>query len=293
MPVSTLVLGASGRIGGPVARLLLDRGHGVVAGVRDPGSPAAARLERAGAAIVRADFDDPPSLEVAARRADVVVATGTAHRAGAAGERRHGIALAKAVARAAGPSLVYVSGAGADRPTGVPVFESKRAVEERIVELGLVATILAPAYFMENALNAWNLEALARGRFPLALAEDRPLAQVAIADVAAMAVIAVERFDELSGQRIELASDELTGPQAAARLSRATGRRFVFERADAPPPLRALFAWLQAEGFAIDLPALHARYPDVGWLSFEAWARSSSAAASLPPRPAQSAGVPS
>jgi uncharacterized protein YbjT (DUF2867 family) len=146
---------------------------------------------------------------------------------------------------------------------------------------------------MENAFNPWNLEALARKRFPLALAEDRPLAQVAIADVAAMAVVAVERFDELSGRRIDLASDELTGPQAADRLSRATGRRFVFERAEVPPPLRALFAWLQGEGFAIDLAALHAHYPEVGWLSFEAWARSSSAAASLPPCPAQSAGVPS
>jgi uncharacterized protein YbjT (DUF2867 family) len=174
MEVSTLVLGASGRIGGSVARLLLDRGHGVLAGVRDAGSAAAARLVRAGAEIVRADFDDPRSLEAAARRADFVVATGTAHRAGPAGERRHGIALAEARARAAGPSLVSVSGAGADRPTAVPVFESKRAVEERIAGLGLPAAILAPAYFMENAFNPWNLEALAHGRLSLALARTGP-----------------------------------------------------------------------------------------------------------------------
>ena len=283
-----LVAGASGRIGRPVARLLIERGHRVRAGVRDVVSQAAAQL---GGAVVRADFDDPASLEAAARDVDVVVATGTAHRAGPDGERRHGIALAEALARAGGPALVYVSGAGADRPSGVPVFEAKRAVEQRIAELGLAAAILAPAYFMENALNPWNLEALAHGRFPLALPADQPLAQVAIHDVAAMAVVAVERFDQLAGQRIELASDELTGEQAAERLSRATGRRFVFERVPAPPPLRALFAWLDDVGFAIDLPALHARYPEVRWRSFEAWARSRSAVSAWPQCPAQPSGV--
>jgi uncharacterized protein YbjT (DUF2867 family) len=169
----------------------------------------------------------------------------------------------------------------------VPVFESKRAVEARIAELALTSVILAPAYFMENALNPWNLEALARGRLTLALAAHRALAQVAVDDVAAMAVLAVERVDELAGQRIELASDELTGVGAAEALSRATGRRFVFERVEAPPPLRALFAWLDDEGFAIDLAALHAHYPEVGWSSFEAWARRSSAASAWQPNSAQ------
>jgi uncharacterized protein YbjT (DUF2867 family) len=272
--MEVLVAGATGRIGQPLVRLLLERGHRVKAGVRNVASPAAAVLD---AEVVRADFDDPASLEAAARGVDAVVATGTAHRVGPDGERRHGIALAEALA-GAGVPLVYVSGAGADRPSGVPVFEAKRAVERRIAELGLPAAILAPVYFMENASNPWNLDALAHGRFPLALPPDRPLAQVALDDVAAMAVVAVERFAQLAGQRIELASDELTGEQAAERLSRATGRPFTFERVQAPPPLRALFAWLDEMGFAIDLPALHARYPEVGWRSFETWARSSSAA---------------
>jgi uncharacterized protein YbjT (DUF2867 family) len=284
--MEVLVLGASGRIGRPAARLLIERGHRVLAGMRNPAAAP-------GTAVVRADFDDPASLEAAARGVDAVVATGTAHRAGPDGERRHGVALADALARAGGPPLVYVSGAGADRPTGVPVFESKRAVEARIAALALPAVILAPAYFMENALNPWNLEALRQGRLTLALPGDRPLAQVALDDVASMAVLAVERFAELAGQRIELASDELTGVAAAAALTRATSRRFVFDRVEAPPPLRALFAWLAAEGFAIDLAALHARYPEVGWRSFEAWARNSSAAAASPPCSAQSAGVPS
>jgi uncharacterized protein YbjT (DUF2867 family) len=291
MRVYVFVAGATGRIGSPVARLLLERGHRVRAGARDTGSRGATHLASLGAQVVRADYDDPPSLEAAARGVDVVIATGTAHRSGPQGERRHGIALAEALA--GGPPLVYVSGAGADRPSNVPVFEAKRAVEARVAQLDLSAAILAPAYFMENAFNPWNLDALARGRFPLALPGDRPLAQVAIADVAAMAALAAERFEDVAGRRIELASDELTGEQAAERLSRATGRSFVFERVDAPPPLRPLFAWLDAVGFAIDVAALRERYPEVGWRSFEAWARSRAAASDWQPCSAQPAGVPS
>jgi uncharacterized protein YbjT (DUF2867 family) len=272
---TVFVAGATGRIGGPVAHLLIARGHRVLAGARVPGSPAAQALARRGAQVVRADFDDVPSLTEAARVSDAVVSAGTAHRAGPDGERRHGVNLAEAVARGGGPLLVYVSGAGADRPTDVPVFESKRAVEERIRALGLVATVLAPVYLMENALNPWNLDALARGRFPLALGPDRALQQVAIADVAAMAVLAVEQAGVPAGTRMEIASDELTGEQAAQRLSRATARRYTFERT-APdalaPPLRALFAWLEQVGFAIDLPALRGHHPEVGWRSFERWA---------------------
>jgi uncharacterized protein YbjT (DUF2867 family) len=270
-----LVAGATGRIGRPVADLLLARGHRVRAAVRDPRSEGAAELAARGAEIAVADFDDVDGLAAAVDSAGAVVAAGTAHRAGPEGERRHGENLAEAVALAGADLLVYVSGAGADARTGVPVLESKRAVEERIAALGLRATILAPAYFMENAFNPWNLAALARGAFPLPLPADRSLQQVAIDDVAAMAVLAVERSDELAGRRIEVASDELTGAEAAERLARATGRRFVFERLateQLAPPLQRLFAWLGDVGFAIDLRALHERHPQVEWRSFERWA---------------------
>jgi uncharacterized protein YbjT (DUF2867 family) len=247
-----LVLGATGRIGRPIVHLLLARGHRVRAGVRDPASAAAADLARLGAEVVLADFDGPETIVAAARGAGAVVATGTAHRAGPDGERRHGLALADALGEAQAGHVVYVSGAGADRPTGVPVFESKRAVEQRIAEVGLAATILAPVYLMENAFNPWNLPALASGRFPLPLPADRTLAQVAIDDVAEAAVHVVERPEEFAGRRIELASDALTGAQAAERLSRVTGRAYAFERLPLDtlaPPLRLLFEWLDSVGF--------------------------------------------
>ena len=284
----------------PVLRHLLERGHRVRALSRNPagwgaggaghsganrdgagrggtgrggtgrGGTGRGRTGRDGALeAVRGDFDDPASLRAAFEGVDAVFAAGTAHRAGPAGEARHGISLAEAVSAAGVPHLVYVSGAGAEAATGVPVFESKRAVERRIAELGVPATILAPVYFMENAFNPWNLPALQRGRFPLPLPGDRMLQQVAIEDIAAFAVRALERPAEFAGRRLELASDALTGEQAAATLG------YDFERLPLdsfPPPLRLLFEWLGHTGTSVDIEALQRDHPDIGWHSFRQWA---------------------
>src|SRR6266704_3560242 len=103
-----LVIGMTGRFG-RIADLLLERGHAVRVATRDPALPAAARLAARGADITRADLEDTGTL-------------------------------------AAAPYLVFVSGAGAGRPTGVPVLEAKRAVEARIRQLRIPAAIIAPVY---------------------------------------------------------------------------------------------------------------------------------------------------
>ena len=92
---------------------------------------------------------------------------------------------------------------------------------------------------------------------------------------AAFAVSALERPAEFVGLRLELASDALTGEQAAAALSRATRRRYEFQRLgldSLAPPLRLLFEWLDRTGTSVDIHTLHREHPDVGWHSFERWA---------------------
>src|SRR5260370_25975679 len=123
-----LVAGATGRFGG-IVDLLLARGHAVRAATRDPAHPAAAELAVGGAEVVRADFEDTASLAAAAQGLHAVFASGTAHRAGPGGEERHGKNLADAVSAAGVPHLVFVSGAGADRDTLLPLFGAKRRGE--------------------------------------------------------------------------------------------------------------------------------------------------------------------
>lgn len=267
-------MGATGRFGG-IIDLLLARGHAVRAATRDPAGRAAARLAALGADLVRADFEDPGSLAVAARGTDAVFASGTAHKAGPGGEQRHGQNLADALVTAGAPHLVFVSGAGADRYTGLPLFDAKRAVEQRVAQLRLPATVIAPVYLMENLFNPWNLAALRAGVLPSPVPPALPLQQVATQDILALAVLAIERPDVLAGERIEVASDAPTAETAAAELSGLLGREFTPRHpgADVPPGLAALFSWLEHDPSPVDTSALHGRFPGIGWHRFGDWAR--------------------
>jgi uncharacterized protein YbjT (DUF2867 family) len=271
-----LVAGATGRLGGVVGTLL-ERGHRVTAMTRDPAAPAAEALRAHGAEIVVGDFDDVRSIERAAAEVDAVFATGTAHRAGPDGEARHGRNLAEAVAAADVAHLVYVSGDGAAPDSPLPLFRAKFEVEQQIRLLDLPHTILAPTYLMENLLNPWNLPSLGAGLVPSPISVDSPLQQTAVADVVAVATRVIERRDDVLGERIGVASDELTGRRGAAILSRVLGRELEpveLEMDELAPPLRALFGWLGQVGHRIDRAALHDRFADVAWHSYEDWARS-------------------
>ena len=54
------------------------------------------------------------------------------------------------------------------------------------------------------------------------------LAQVAVADIGTVAVRVLEDAGRFAGKRFDLASDELTGNDAMAILSRVTGRPFTY-----------------------------------------------------------------
>jgi uncharacterized protein YbjT (DUF2867 family) len=273
MALTVLVAGATGRFR-PVAELLLERGHRVRAGTRDRRSPATQELAALGAELVAFDFDDPASIEEAAHGVDAVFASGTAHRTGPDGEIRHGRNLADALSSARIGHLVYSSGAGADRPTGVPIFEGKRQIGEYLNARRLPATILAPVYLMENLFNPWNVPALASGVFPSPVPPRRAIQQIPVVDIAGFAVYALEHRDALLGQRIELASDSLTGLEEARIVSAASGRELEIREVSPAGGLQVLFEWLDRVGFTVDIGALRRDFPDVRWHTFAEWARS-------------------
>src|SRR5262249_62156160 len=113
-----------------------------------------------------------------------------AHGPWQACDERHGRNLAEALAGARAPPLVFISGAGADRRTGVAVLDAKNAVEQRIRKLRLPATVIAPAYLMENLFNPWNLAAIQAGVLPTPVPPALRLQQAATSDVLALAVLA-------------------------------------------------------------------------------------------------------
>src|SRR5262245_31377374 len=145
MGLRILVTGATGRFGGIVPRLVA-RGHDVRAMTRRPDSPTAAALRRDGATVIAGDLDEATSLEEAMAGCEAVFASGTFHRAGPAGELRHGVALGEAVRAARISHLVYVSGADAGPGTGVPILEVKGEVEARLRALDVPCSVIAPVY---------------------------------------------------------------------------------------------------------------------------------------------------
>ena len=273
---NVLVMGATGRFGA-IAQRLLERGHRVRAGARDLDAPGTVRLRELGARPVRADFDEPATLEVAAAGVDVVFASGTAHGAGPEGEARHGRNLVDALRTAEVPRLVFVSGDGAAPDSPVPLFRAKWEVEEAIRASGVAHTILAPTYLMENLFNPWNLPALQAGVLPSPVATDRPLQQTAVADLLSLAVLAIERPDHFAGRRIAVASEELTAEESAETISALIPRTLEARQAPAealPAGIRVLFGWLESTGHRVGIAELHDEFPQVPWHTYREWARS-------------------
>ena len=273
-----LVTGATGQQGGALVTRLLKQGYRVRAVTRNAGSPRARSLSEQGVELFTADADDPASLERAAAGVDAVFAMATPFEAGVDAETRQGINIVSAAAAAGAGHVIYSSVAGADQDSGIPHFESKYRVEQHLRTLGVPFTIIAPVFFMENLIAPWNIGALASGVYPMALPPERTLQQITVADVAGFAAEVIARPAEFAGQRIDIASDERTGTEAAAVLGSASGREITYREIPLEQmraggeDLALMFEWFDRVGYHADIAGLRTRYPNVGWHSLEAWA---------------------
>lgn len=273
-----LVAGATGQQGGEVARQLIARGHQVSALVRDPESPAAQMLRTQGARLVAGDLRNADTLTSAVKGHEAVF--GLSIPSGGADwidEVRAGRALVDAAADA---HLVYSSVRGGNRvaESGVGHADAKQLVEAHLRERATSATVIGPVYFMDNARNT-SFSGLRRGVLSTPLTPNKRLDQVAVADIAGMAVHAIEHPDELIGRRIDIASDSLTGAEAAAILSRVTGHELPYEqlpielvRRYSGEEFASMWESFERNEDFLDIDALHSDYPDVLWHSYEDWA---------------------
>jgi uncharacterized protein YbjT (DUF2867 family) len=278
--VSVLVTGATGNQGGALARLLLKKGYRVRAMTRKPDSPAAQKLRRLGAELAIGSLEDRSSVERAAQGMDAIFAMSTPFEAGTEVETRQGMTLADAAKAAGVKHLVYSSVGSADRNTGIPHFDSKYRVEQYIQALGMPHTIIGPVFFMENLISPWWLPGLQEGKLVMALPATRKLQQIALDDIAGFVALVLERREHFLDKRVDIASDELTGNQVVEALSRISGRKIEYVELPVAQ-LRAsnedfakMFAWFDRAGYSIDIAALRRDYPEVGWHTFEDWAKS-------------------
>ncbi|HEY8468297.1 MAG TPA: NmrA/HSCARG family protein [Longimicrobiales bacterium] len=262
-----LVIGATGRQGGAVARHLLRRGgFHVRALTRDPGKPAARELADAGAEIVRGDLDQPETLLLALEGVSGVFSVQNFWEAGYDREIRQGVAIAEAARDAGVEHFVYSSVGSAHRGTGLPHFESKWRIEQRIRELGLPYTILRPVFFMENW--ARMRDGIRGGTLSTPLSPGRRLQQIAVDDIGAFAALAFADPDRWLGRELDIAGDEPTMEQTAEAFSRVLGRevRYVqvpwdeFARR-AGEEAAKMWRWFEDSGYEADIAALRELHP--------------------------------
>lgn len=220
----TLVYGATGEQGGPVAQELLNRGEAVRVMVRRP--ERAASLAAQGAEILTGDIQNAADVKRAfggvtrlsltlPLGSDAVAATRTALEA----------------ARAAGVGRVVLntSGQTPDAPTGVPMMDYRLPLEQLLRESTLSHLILRPTAYLQNLLGPWARPAVVTND---TLAYPVPgthlISWLAAEDLGPLTAEALERTD-LTGHLNVGGPQALTGSELAAQMSQVLGRTIRYQ----------------------------------------------------------------
>ena len=221
--MTILVTGATGTIGRQIVEQLVKLGADVRALVRDP----AKTNFLAGVTLVQGDLLDIDAM----RGAFKGVSTLFLLNAVVPDEFTQAL-IALNLAREAGIArIVYLSVIHSDRYVNVPHFAGKFGVERMIEQMGFNATVLRPAYFMNNDLTIKDV-VLGHGIYPMPIG-GKGLAMIDARDIGEIAAIELIRREQATGSlpldRINLVGpDTLTGVDVAAIWSEALGRTIVY-----------------------------------------------------------------
>ena len=129
--------------------------------------------------------------------------------------------------------------------------------------------------FMENLLGP----RLEQGQLALPLPPSTTLQQSALENIAEFSALVLERRKPFLGKRIDIASDEVTGEQAAEILSNVLGNKIRYipvpleQVYQANDDMARMYEWYENAGTGIDIARLHHEYPEIDWLTFRDWAK--------------------
>jgi uncharacterized protein YbjT (DUF2867 family) len=221
--MTILVTGATGRVGQHVVDQLVKRSANVRALVRDPSK---ANFP-ADVAVVQGEMLDIESM----RQAFAGVGTLFLLNAVAADEYTQAL-IALNIAKDAGVQrVVYQSVMNAEGFVNVPHFAVKFGAEQMLKSMDFSATILRPAYFIENELMVKDV-ILNHSVYPMPIGS-KGVAMVDTRDIAEVAAIELIRREQAPGklpiETINLVGpDTLTGANVAAVWTQVLGRPVTY-----------------------------------------------------------------
>jgi uncharacterized protein YbjT (DUF2867 family) len=214
-----LVTGATGHVGGPVARQLREQGHGVRALVRDPSRAASLP---AGIELAGGDLDDPGSVSKAVQGVEAIFLMQVG---GGTEQTKTMIAAAQDVAV---PRIVLLSSAGArllpldDNPMGAALA----AREQVLRESGLGVTYLRPSAFASNAFGWRDSIRASKVVDPTG---DGVLAVMDPEDIARVAVAALTEDGHVGKGYLCTGPEALTSREQVEIIAEVTGRSIDFQ----------------------------------------------------------------
>jgi uncharacterized protein YbjT (DUF2867 family) len=242
------VVGATGAQGGGLVRAILADREGpfvVRAITRKPESEKARELATLGAEVMAGDADDPPSLDRAFAGAyGAFCVTNFWEHFSAEREGMQATAMARASRKAGIEHVIWSTLEDTRRwvplndarlPTlqgkyKVPHFDGKGAADRVFAEEAAPTTYLLAAFYWENFLYfGQGPRKGTEGNLELALPLGGiKLPGIAAQDIGKCAYGLFRRGTGTVGQRFGIAGETLSGPEMAAKMGRALGRKVSF-----------------------------------------------------------------
>lgn len=258
--MTILVTGATGRVGTQVVQQLVQRGASVRVLVRDPAKASFP----AGVQVVQGDLLDVDALRTAFDGVNTLFLLNAV-----AGDEFTQALITLNMARSCGVErVVYLSVLHSDRFVNVPHFAVKQGAERMIEQMGFSATILRPAYFIDNELMVKDV-ILNHHVYPMPIG-GKGVAMIDVRDIAEVAAIELIRRAEASGKLpneiINLVGpNTLTGADLAAIWTEVLGQPVVYG-GDDPSGFEQNLATFMPKWMAYEMRLMAERYVSDGML---------------------------
>jgi uncharacterized protein YbjT (DUF2867 family) len=230
-----LVVGATGSVGGAVARALRDGGDRVSVLARS--ATARDRLAAQGFEVLDGDLRDLGSLARAVAGAATLILTATGALGGPGGGPAEvddmGVqGLLEEAQQAGVRRVVAVTAANSDPGSTHALLRAKAAEEAHLASSGLAWTAIAPEMFMDSWIPAVVTVPAARGE-AIVLPEVAPAQPLVAAKDVAAAVLATLELEWTVGRRLPLGGPELAGWESVVDgWARHLGRTLDITRLD-------------------------------------------------------------